>query len=45
MLWSAIVTHEILEGISNTLIIGFRNMMNSIKSQFVTEDLAANVPG
>ena len=44
MLGSATVANEILEGISNVLIIGFGNVTNSIESQFVTEDLAANVP-
>ena len=35
---------KVLEGISNTLIIGFGNMMSRIKSGFVTEDLATNIP-
>ena len=44
VLRSATITCEILECITNTFIIRLGDVTSSIKSQFVAEDLAANVP-
>ena len=43
VLRSTKIRHEILECITNTFIIGLGNVTNSIESQFVAEDLAANI--
>ena len=44
MLRGATVTHEILESITNAFIVRLRDVMNSVKSSFVAENPATDIP-